>query len=133
MTLRRQRFSTRSAGFAWALMALVSCLSAANAGEADVIGVKPVQSSGGTWRFDVTIRHADEGWDHYADRFEIVGPDGEIFGTRVLLHPHVEEQPFTRSLDGVAIPQGTARVVVRAHDKVHEFGGGELSVDLPTD
>ena len=29
-------------------------------------------SDDGTWRIDVTVEHADEGWDHYADAFEVV-------------------------------------------------------------
>ena len=37
------------------------------------------------------------GWEHYANKWDVVGPDDTILGTRVLLHPHVNEQPFTRS------------------------------------
>jgi hypothetical protein len=102
----------------------------AGAGEADVVAVEAVQESPGTWRFDVTVAHADEGWDHYADRWEVLAPDGRVLGTRVLLHPHVGEQPFTRSLGGVAIPAGIDHVVVRAHDSVHGLGGAEMTVTL---
>jgi hypothetical protein len=100
------------------------------AGEADVVAVEAVEESAGTWRFDVTVAHADEGWDHYADRWEVLAPDGRVLGTRVLLHPHVGEQPFTRSLGGVAIPQEIDRVTVRAHDSVHDYGGAEVTVEL---
>jgi hypothetical protein len=100
------------------------------AGEADVVAVEAVKDSAGTWRFDVTVAHADEGWDHYADRWEVLAPDGRVLGTRVLLHPHVGEQPFTRSLGGVAIPQEIDRVTVRAHDSVHDYGGAEVTVEL---
>ena len=41
--------------------------SAARAGEADVVGVEATRISPGVWRFDVTVRHADEGWRHYAE------------------------------------------------------------------
>jgi len=44
-----------------------------------------------------------------------VAPDGKILGTRVLLHPHMAEQPFTRSLSGVAIPDSVAEVTLLAH------------------
>ena len=54
-----------------------------------------------------------------------------MLGTRVLRHPHVNEQPFTRSLSGVAMPAGVDRLRLRAHDSVHEFGGAELTVELP--
>lgn len=103
----------------------------ARAGEADVVAVTAARSSDGTWQFDVTVAHDDEGWDHYADRWEIVSPDGIVMATRTLLHPHVDEQPFTRSLSGVTIDPGLSDVIVRAHDTVHAFGGAEISVRLP--
>tara|TARA_R110002020_G_scaffold59497_3_gene162181 strand:+ start:2074 stop:2451 length:378 start_codon:yes stop_codon:yes gene_type:complete len=104
---------------------------AVQAGEADVLEVAVTPDGQGVYRFDVTVRHADEGWDHYADRFEVVAPDGAVLGVRKLLHPHVDEQPFTRSLSGVAVPAGTGRVTVRAHDSVHGGGGAEVAVELP--
>ena len=84
-----------------------------------------------TYRFDVTVQHSDTGWDHYADQWEIVAPDGKILGTRKLLHPHVNEQPFTRSLSGVVIPNNIRQVSVRAHDSVHAYGGREMTLELP--
>jgi hypothetical protein len=60
----------------------------------------------------------------------VLGPDREVLGTRVLYHPHVAEQPFTRSLGGVEVPQGAREVVVRAHDLVHGYGGKEATVTL---
>ena len=61
------------------------------AGEADVVDVK-VSGSGGTYNFSVTVKHDDTGWGHFANRWEVVGKDGTIYGTRVLAHPHVNEQ-----------------------------------------
>ena len=85
----------------------------------------------GRYEFTVAVRHDDSGWEHYADRWEVLSPDGKVLGTRVLLHPHVGEQPFTRSLGGVTIPPGVDRVRVRARDSVHGFGGEEVQVELP--
>ncbi len=101
------------------------------AGEADVLDVKVLKKSAGTYDFEATVRHADTGWDHYADKWDVVAPDGAVLGTRVLLHPHEGEQPFTRSLTGLRIPAGVDRVTVRAHDKVHGYGGGEQGIPLP--
>ena len=84
-----------------------------------------------TATISVTVRHADTGWDHYADAWEVVGPDGTVYGKRVLYHPHVNEQPFTRSLDGVKIPENVGSVTVRAHDSVHGLGGTETTVKVP--
>jgi len=113
-----------------ALAAVMLCFPA-SAGEADVVDVRVQMQANGSYRFDATVRHADEGWDHYADAFEIVAPDGDVLGTRVLAHPHVNEQPFTRSLSRVKIPPGIATVEVRARDKVHGLGGKTYQVTLP--
>ena len=101
------------------------------AGEADVLEVRVDQEAGGSYRFTVTVAHADEGWDHYADQWDVVAPDGTVLGTRVLHHPHVTEQPFVRSLSGVEIPDGIDSVTVRARDSVHGYGGIEQTVDVP--
>ncbi len=102
-----------------------------NAGEADVTAVELSRSSDGTYRFDVTVQHADEGWKHYANRWEVLAPDGTVLGVRTLYHPHVDEQPFTRSLSSVEIPRGVTTVTVRGHDLVHGTGGAEMAVDIP--
>jgi hypothetical protein len=100
----------------------------AQAGEADVVDVKAGCEASCT--FYVTVRHADEGWDHYADRWEILTTDGKLIATRVLAHPHEEEQPFTRSLNRVDIPAGVSQVIVRAHDSIHGFGGKQVTVKI---
>jgi hypothetical protein len=112
--------------------AILLSLTQVFAGEADVVGVKAQPEGEGTWRFDVTVRHADEGWDHYADKWVVEGADGTVYGERVLLHPHETEQPFTRSQTGIAIPDDVSVVTVRAHDIVHGFGGAVVEVDLDT-
>ena len=103
----------------------------ARAGEADVTAVDIQATGADTYRIDVTVRHADEGWDHYANKWEVVAPDGKVLGTRVLYHPHVDEQPFTRSLSGIDIPAGIDSVSVRAYDLAHGAGGAEMTVDVP--
>ena len=113
------------------MLAVLLLPAAALAGEADVVDVRAAKGADGSYRFDVTVRHADEGWDHYANAWDVVGPDGTVLGTRKLLHPHETEQPFTRSLGGVAVPAGTREVTIRAHDSVHEYGGREFKVTLP--
>lgn len=71
------------------------------------------QSTGMGWDFDVTIEHGDTGWDHFADGWEIRDQDGNVLGFRKLHHPHVDEQPFTRSLRNVMLPDGTRSVFIR--------------------
>jgi hypothetical protein len=115
---------------ALAILAALTAMPAA-AGEADVVAATATRH-GAVWRFDVTVAHADSGWDHYADRWDVLTPDGTLLGSRTLLHPHVDEQPFTRSLDNVTIPPGVTAVVIRAHDKAHGLGGREFRLDLPS-
>jgi len=103
----------------------------AAAGEADVVDASVRQIGENTYSFSVTVRHDDTGWDHYANRWQVLAPDGTVLGERVLLHPHETEQPFTRSLTGVVIPPEIDEVFIRAGDSVHEFGGKELRVTLP--
>lgn len=101
------------------------------AGEADVLEVKASCNKKRICSFSVTLKHADEGWEHYADQWEVLTPDGSVLGTRVLAHPHVREQPFTRSLGNVSVPEDIEKVVVRARDSVHGYGGTEKTVSLP--
>ncbi|KZK98318.1 hypothetical protein [Pseudovibrio sp. Ad26] len=101
------------------------------AGEADVVKADVTPQADGSYRFDVNVRHGDEGWDHYADAWEVLSEDGKVLAVRVLAHPHVNEQPFTRSLSGVEIPAGMSRVVVRAKDSVHGYGGETVTVEVP--
>lgn len=114
-----------------AILLLILMPAAALAGKADVIDVKVSKQASGSYSFNVTVRSDDTGWDKYADKWDVVAPDGTILGTRVLLHPHETEQPFTRSLSDVKIPETVKSVTVRAHDKVEGYGGKEMTVDLP--
>jgi hypothetical protein len=101
------------------------------AGEADVVEVDIKKTGGDTYFFKVTVKHADEGRDHYANKWDVVAPDDTVLGTRTLYHPHVDEQPFTRSLSDVKIPASITEVTVRAHDSVHEYGGKTVTVAVP--
>lgn len=108
--------------------------------DANVVFVRAEEEEGGTWRFEVAVEHPDTGWEDYADGWDVVTPDGTVLKpdpdspfTRLLLHPHENEQPFTRSQSGIVIPEGVTTVRVRAHDLVSGFGGREVEVDLTAD
>ena len=100
------------------------------AGGADVVAVDFIKTGEQTYRFDVTVHHTDRGWEHYANHWDIIAPDGSTLGNRKLAHPHVNEQPFTRSLSDVKIPLDVHQVTIRAHDSVHAFDGETMTVDL---
>ncbi len=120
-----------SVRFSFSFLFLLLPITASVAGEADVVGVEVKDRGHGLLEFDVTVSHADEGWEHYADKWEIDAPDGTVLAARTLYHPHTDEQPFTRNLVGVKIPDGIEEVVVRAHDSVHGFGGKTMTVEIP--
>jgi hypothetical protein len=102
---------------------------AASAGEVEIVKVK-FERSGDAWRVNTTLRHADSGWDHYADAWRVVSEKGDVLGTRTLLHPHENEQPFTRSLGNILMPKDISTVFVEAHDKVHGWAKQRVRVDL---
>ncbi len=67
------------------------------------------------YNFTVTIKHTDTGWDHYANAWRVYSKEGELIGERVLYHPHVKEQPFTRTLLGIHIPSDVSEVIIKAN------------------
>jgi hypothetical protein len=102
-----------------------------------VLFVSAEQDPDLSWTFSVTVSHPDTGWEDYADGWDvrlvddsILKPDPDSPFTRLLLHPHVDEQPFTRSQSGIVIPAEERYVIVLAHDLVDGFGGQTVVVDL---
>ena len=83
------------------VLLLLFPLMGAHGGEADVITVEVTKLGDSTYQFDVKVSHTDEDWNHYVNKWDVVGSDGTVLGTRTLYNPHVDEQPFTRSLPGV--------------------------------
>jgi hypothetical protein len=99
---------------------------------AQVTRVLATQESEGNWCFGTSVRHNDEGWEHYANGWEVIDLEGNQLGYRQLTHPHDNEQPFTRSQCDIKIPSGIFKVIVRAKCNKHGFGGKPLVVDLKT-
>jgi hypothetical protein len=114
-----------------AVLLMAIGMPAAWAGSADVVHVEVRKQAPGVYDFDVTVKSDDTGWEHYADAFEVMSLDGRVLGQRVLLHPHEDEQPFTRDLHGLHIPADIDRVIVRAHHKVKGYDGEIRVVTLP--
>ena len=100
------------------------------AGDVEILSAELHNTGGTHWSVSVTLEHEDTGWDHYADNWQVVDVDGKILGDRVLYHPHVNEQPFTRSLGNVEVPIKTKTVYIRAHDKIHGWTAEALKVNL---
>jgi len=97
---------------------------------AQVTYVSASQQDDGNWCFKTSVRHNDEGWEHYADGWQVLDLNGNQLADRLLTHPHVNEQPFTRRLCDIQIPEGTVKVVVRAKCNKHSYGDKTIVVDL---
>lgn len=118
-------------------------LQPAQASDTARANVTAVRASGspGAYQFAVTVSSPDKGCQQYADWWEVLTEDGNPIYRRVLLHSHVDEQPFTRSGGPVAISPDTI-VWVRAHMHPGGYGGkamkgtlkgGFKEVSLPAD
>lgn len=114
------------------ICSLIGLIAFTNVAIADGASIEAVEArnDGSIWTFSVTLRHGDTGWDDYADGWRVVAEDGTEFGLRTLFHPHVNEQPFTRSQSGIAIPEGVTRVFVEARTKTEGWGEMRFPVDL---
>lgn len=98
------------------------------ASDAKIIKVTTEVTAAQKYNILVTIEHDDEGWEHYANAWRIYSPDGKLIDERVLHHPHVKEQPFTRSLLGVSIPTTMSEVTIVA--VCSKTGESEMSYTL---
>lgn len=102
----------------------------ANANEVEILDVHFIKRGKEEWTVRTQLRHNDTGWEHYADGWRILDEKGNELGKRVLYHPHEDEQPFTRSLNGLKIPRGINIVYVEAHDNVDGWAKKKVRVDL---
>jgi N-acetylmuramoyl-L-alanine amidase len=90
-----------------------------------------VTGGGGSYTFEVTVSSPYDSPERYADAWRIIGDDGVAYGVRELTHDHADEQPFTRSLAGVGIPDTVEQVTIQGHDLVYGWGGETFVVTLP--
>jgi len=112
-------------------MAIIGILFSTSVFANDVEIVKVVLTSQtGSWRADVTLKHADTGWSHYADAWRIVDGSGNEIGKRTLYHPHVNEQPFTRSLSSFQLNKNIKILFVEAHDLKHGWSPNKIKIDM---
>lgn len=91
------------------------------AAAADIISVEATGEPN-NYQFAVEIASPDQGCSQYADWWEVLAEDGSLRYRRVLLHSHVDEQPFVRSGGPVPIAPDEV-VIVRAHMHPSGYGG----------
>jgi hypothetical protein len=116
--------------FPTVVIMLFTLVNTTYAGDVQILAADFYNNGGQTWSVNITLKHDDTGWKHFADNWRIVDNKGNILGDRVLMHPHVSEQPFTRGLGNVKIPENIKTVYIEAHDKVHGWTEKKLQIDL---
>ena len=67
---------------AFLLITSLMLCAGVNAGSVSITAVNVECSSSCT--FSVTLEHLDEGWDHYANQWDVVTLDGQLLKSRVL-------------------------------------------------
>lgn len=116
------------------LLALALSFAAPSAAGSDpaTIVAAEARATGADWTVSVTLRHGDTGRADYADGWRIVTEEGAVLATRALAHPHVSEQPFTRSLSGLDLPTGTP-LFIESSTNVTGWSGARHPLALPQD
>jgi hypothetical protein len=95
----------------------------------DVIAAE-AEFVGDAWTFSATISSPYDTPQRYADAWRVVAPDGTVLGVRELAHDHAGEQPFTRTLAGVAVPLDVDRVTLEGRDLANGWGGATVEIEL---
>jgi len=80
----------------------------------EIIKAEAIVQSNQLFDIAVTIKHPDTGWEHFANEWVVIVDDEKEVAKRTLYHPHVKEQPFTRYLRDVLIPQDAKSIKVFA-------------------
>jgi len=96
----------------------------------DVIDAEMV-ADGDTWTVSATLSSPYDTPERYADAWRVLGPDGIVYGERVLTHDHASEQPFTRSESGIMIPDDVSRVTIEGRDLQFGYGGDTVTIAVP--
>ena len=96
----------------------------------DVLSAE-LEATGETWRLTATLSSPYDTPERYADAFRALGEDGTPLGVRELAHDHANEQPFTRSLTGLEIPDDVERITVQGRDQRYGWGGATVELEVP--
>jgi len=98
----------------------------------DVVDVVVDTDGDRAFHFATTLSSPYDSPARYADAWRVTSTDRSVvYGIRELAHDHADEQPFTRSLSGVEIPDSVSEVLVEGRDQVNGWGGATLVVSLP--
>ncbi len=100
-------------------------------GPANVVGAAMSKNIDGSWDIRATVRSKDTGPSSYADRVEILDPEGKLLHTIPVPNHHLNEQPFSVTATNVKLPTDIAHVVIRARMKPGGASGKERTLKFP--
>lgn len=119
-----------------AALALLLGVSGAQYNCCDIIAVEATELAADGWvilpyMFSPYERTTTE---HFCNRVEILSvfPNGTsvLLGKRDIENPHPDEQPFSRSVGSVVLPEGTDTITALASDSKYGFCGRNLSLTI---
>ncbi len=118
------------------LLAVVCALAVLGAGAAiadkpQAISARVILVGDSRFQFEVNIVHEDDSWEHYVDRWEVIGNGGKIIATDNVFYPRIGQDFVYRVLRGVKVDPGTEFVAFRLHDIRHGYGREKL-IRMPT-
>jgi len=90
-----------------------------------------LQPDGDTWTASVTLSSPYDTPARHADAWRVLDESGAELGVRNLTHDHQNEQPFTRSLNDLVIPDGVQQVTIEGRDQISGWGGATVTLDVP--
>ena len=93
-----------------------------------VLAAQLTRNTDGSFDIAVTVSSPYDTPQRYADGWRVLAPDGTVLGEHTLLHDHANEQPFTRTQQGVIIPSDVLSVTIEGRDLINGYGGGTLTV-----
>lgn len=97
----------------------------------DVVAATARRDVEDTVTIDATLSSPYDSAERYADAWRVLGPDGSVLGIRELSHDHAAEQPFTRSLSGIVVPDDVDWVTIEGRDLLSGWGGMTFVLDIP--
>lgn len=97
----------------------------------DVIDATIESDGASGWTVRATISSPYDTPQRYADAWRVLDGEGTVLAVRDLAHDHAAEQPFTRALSGVEIPDGVTTVTIEGRDRANGWGGATFDLDVP--
>jgi hypothetical protein len=89
-----------------------------------------LEPTGSTWTVHVTLRHDDQGFEHYANGWRLVDAKKNVIAAQELYHPHDKKKSFTDSKANIKIPSQTKLVFLEAQAKPHGWSKQRVRIDL---